>query len=95
MTTTQFDLSNLQLKVQTIRTECGVREDIDKDFGDESDSEPGASAPDFSLLFGGYDSHDDWDPWLKVSLLSAGLKKAKECCRFTTSKLLPKTTERK
>lgn len=67
MTTTQFDLSNLKFRVQLIAGECGVREEsYTEEFAEGSDSELDASAPDFSV--DGYDSDDEWESWLKVSL---------------------------
>ena len=67
MTTTQFNLSNLKLRVQLIAGECGIQEEsFTEEFVDRYDSELDASAPDFSV--DGYDSDDKWESWLKVSL---------------------------
>ena len=67
MMTTQFDLSNLKLRVQLIAGECGIREEsYTEEFVDRSNSELDASALDFSV--DGYDSDDKWESWLKVSL---------------------------
>jgi hypothetical protein len=67
MTTTQFNLSSLKLRVQLLTDECGVREDYTQEFLEEPDSELDASTPDFRIVGGG-DLDDKWEPWLKVSL---------------------------